>query len=199
MGEILKIIDSLPYIFEYIIPGIVFMLVYRRLAPSGKRVADTIFYLSSVVISVVTEAVVKLILTASASENDQRIVLLLSCVICMVMAVVLSVVKGDNRFSSFMGRYFIKAPNDNIWASLIDFQNGSYLYLYLKNGGLVEGYLREIEENGNDSWVALQKYKYERNGVCDAVQELIKERPDYLAFALIRVADIEHAVIVNKQ
>lgn len=34
MGEILKVIDSLPHVFEYIVPGMIFMLTYRRLAPS---------------------------------------------------------------------------------------------------------------------------------------------------------------------
>lgn len=199
MGEILKVIDSLPYVFEYIVPGMIFMLTYRRLAPSGKQVADTIFYLSSVIVSVVVESVVNIALAYMAFNVDQRIILLISCIICMIAAIILATFKGQEWFSNLSGRFFIKSTNDNIWASLIDFQSGSYLYLYLKNGASVEGYIREIEEKGNDSWIALQSYEYKKEDLRDGVQDLLKDRPDYYAYVMVRVSDIEHAVIVNKR
>ena len=59
-----------------------------------------------------------------------------------------------------------KSQNNNIWNDIIDHKFGTSLILYpsFNNDSYIVGTLVEYEENGTESWFALQDYYVYENG-----------------------------------
>ena len=191
MEVILKMIDYIPQIIEYIVPGLIFMLVYRRMAPYTNRIADSMFYISAIVISTVVESGVFLVFDALKKQPSRQCTVIVSCIICCVAAFICARLKTVTRFKNFVRDYFVKSSDDNIWTSLADFSNGTYIRMTMKSGATIDGYLEEIEEKGNDSWLALYNYDYVYGDSTESGTDL----PDVVkdSYILVRVADVDHA------
>lgn len=196
MGEIIKIIEAFPLICEYIVPGMVSVIIYRKLTPDNKRSVDTIFYIYSVIISVIAGAAVRLCFPNASS----MLALIVSVIGCAVVSIIISIAKESRIFQNIFRRFFTKSLNDNIWASLLDFDAGSWLKIYLKDGGVAEGYIREIEEKGNESWIALNEFDCKHGNASEKYENYSKnDNGEFVSYMLIRVSDIDRAIIINNK
>lgn len=120
----------------------------------------------------------------------------ISIFIGTILAVVAACVFSSKWFSEITLRLFHKTANDCIWRDVLDFENGSNLKIYLKNEDYyVIGHHKFIEENGDDSWIAVSAFgKFNKNSNLN-----YKSEPLYLddenVIYTIRLSDIEHIEI----
>lgn len=94
-----------------------------------------------------------------------------------------------------MIKVFHKTPNDDIWRDIFDLENGSNLKIYLKSSEyFVVGHYINIEEKGENSWIAVSAYaKYDKNNQAynNEKTHLDEEECIYT----IRLSDIDHIEI----
>lgn len=111
------------------------------------------------------------------------------------ISLIIAIIFTRKKFSNLMIKVFHKTPNDDIWRDIFDLENGSNLKIYLKSSEyFVVGHYINIEEKGENSWIAVSAYaKYDKNNQAynNEKTHLDEEECIYT----IRLSDIDHIEI----
>lgn len=99
-------------------------------------------------------------------------------------------------FKKITVKLFHKTLNNDIWRDIFDLENGSNLKVYLKDQDYyIIGHLKNHEEKGNDSWIALSafaKFDKETNKNYKNEQSYLDKKDIIIT---VRFSDIEHIEI----
>ena len=197
MEEIIVAIQNVSLIITYLIPGIIFLETIKRRTDAHIE-HNLIYIVCAVTISYLLKYILHLIHIAvfqsySFSAEEKFCI---SSIFAFFIAVIICSIYYREWFKNIINKISLKPIHSNIWVDLIDFEAGCTVGLVMKNGTLVSGCVFEIEENGNDSWIALSNYVCESHTDETAVFECKSKGLGARTVILIRVADIAQAQIV---
>lgn len=152
----MEILEQLPYILEYFIPGFIFIRIFQIL--SSRKTSDYQMILS-VVISYILKAVCSIgheyIYSDVIFSWSWRVVIL--SVLAVVSSVVLVVITEWKRVNDLILKVNHKSIHDDIWHDVVDYKNGTTLRVVC-NDATYTGVLVGHEEKGNESWFVLEDY-----------------------------------------
>ena len=102
---------------------------------------------------------------------------------------------NSKKFMKVTVKIFGKTTNDEIWRDIFDVKDGSNLKIYEKGKEYyVRGRLKNMEEKGENSWIAISSYT-KISTVDDAIIE------DYItdvkAIYTVRLSDVDHFEVFN--
>ena len=196
METISQILENIPVLLQYYIPGLWAITVFKYFCSKEIRAeSQTIL---SCVVSYVLLSIADLLANISFLGSTKNLVWGksgISIILGTLLAFFVSWIFCAKWFSQVMVKLFHKTPNDNIWRDVLDLRNGSNLKLYIREEDYyVMGHHRNIEEKGDDSWIVLTGFvKLNKSDNT----ELESHKGDNKSMIAIRLADIEYAEIFN--
>lgn len=154
--DLAGILNQLPIILEYFIPGFLFVRIFQILT---SRKDSTYQLIISVAVSYILKAfcsiVHEYILTdINFSWNWRVLILSIFAAVSSVILVCISEIKFVNRILLHINN---KSLHDDIWQDIIDYRNGTTLRFICGDTTYI-GTLVIHEERGNDSWFVLDDY-----------------------------------------
>lgn len=120
----------------------------------------------------------------------------LSIILGIIISCLIAIISQRKWFRKITIKLFHKTFNNDIWRDVFDLEKGSNLKVYLKEKDYyVIGHLKNYEEKGNDSWIALNSFaKFDKE-----TNKNYKNEPSYLnkkdVIITLKFADIEHIEI----
>lgn len=156
IDNITEIVNNIPYILEYFIPGFIFIKVFQFLTT---RESSSYQIVLSVVISYIMKALCsifhKYILSDIIFLWNIRILILST--LSIILSVLFTLLIRQKFINSLLSKITHKSLNDDIWQDIIDYKNGTTLRIVCDNE-IYTGTLVAHEEKGNDSWFVLSDY-----------------------------------------
>lgn len=195
ISEITTLINSIPKILLYFIPGYLTLTIFSYL--TTRKFQNNILFILSCALSYTYLPALKFIrfCVSKCKPIPKGLYIDIGIVITVgiVLALLFSWIYTSKIFSRILVKIFNKTPNDSIWKDIIDLKKGTNLKIYIKDSEYyVIGHFDTIEENGDLSWIAISafaKYDVETN-------EPYKEEPSFLNNTLckyvVRLSDIKH-------
>ncbi|MCD8377897.1 MAG: hypothetical protein LUB59_03820 [Candidatus Gastranaerophilales bacterium] len=84
----------------------------------------------------------------------------------VILGVMSAIIWKSDKFSRALLKFSRKTTDSDIFNGLLDFDGGTGVNVVLKNGDIINGSVFRVEENGNDSWIALHDYDiYQHDGL----------------------------------
>lgn len=154
---ITEIINQLPQILSYIVPGYIFLTIYQ-----WTRFRDGDSLKNIVLKSIVVSYVIKILLNILFKElhiaiNDEIIFVGICIIIATISSILLSIIISSRRYNKILRILNIsRTTNKNIWDDV--YQNGTALKIYQSDGTFYAGHLRFCEENQREQLVVLSRY-----------------------------------------
>lgn len=173
MDGIGKIIENIPLLFEYFVPGFCAIYFYEwQKGGTRNSTSETIHIANCVIISYVLLIVPNMIRGCMPglipSLNNTYLRCAIATVLGLILAWVCYKVRQNNRFRQFIGRVFKVSLAESVMQSC-DFDKGPYVSVY-GDGVKVSGRVVVYDTNPEDGWIALDYYKVyscENNKVID--------------------------------
>lgn len=185
-------------ILQYIVPGFVCCILFKYTI-SNKKENKSLLIMSCVISYLLLSVVSLLRIKYFRILPDTPIInSALSTFIGTIFTIILSIICNNKYFKTITVKLFHKTPHNDIWRDVLDFENGSNLKVYLKDKDYyIIGHHFNHEENGNDSWLALNGFaKIDKN-----TNLYYKNEPRYndgqneSVIITVRLSDIEHIEI----
>lgn len=160
MNEIQGTIANILYIANFWLPGYLFLLIFGKLTGTVQMsVGNVNRHVISVVISLIIRLIALPFYRTDAYLYEQPYyVCAVFCVIGIILALVASAIYRCNGVNRWLSNHFAKSMRQNIWEDAIDFKNGTMLDIELRNGDKIYGGFHTVEESGDSSWLALDRY-----------------------------------------
>lgn len=198
IGEMILLLDSIPKVLQYFIPGYWSLFIFRYFG--SKRMSNYMMNLMSCVVSYILMAIITfmrvkigfLLLMPDNALVNSAIAIFMGTVLSICIALIVS----RKWFSNVMVYWFHKTTNDDIWRDVINWKDGSNLKIYLKDQEYyLIGHQKNMEEKGEESWIAISAFgKFDKK-----TNENYREEPSYLddenVIYTVRLSDIEHMEI----
>lgn len=198
IGEMILLLDSIPKVLQYFIPGYWSLFIFRYFG--SKRMSNYMMNLMSCVVSYILMAIITfmrvkigfLLLMPDNALVNSAIAIFMGTVLSICIALIVS----RKWFSNVMVYWFHKTTNDDIWRDVINWKDGSNLKKYLKDQEYyLIGHQKNMEEKGEESWIAISAFgKFDKK-----TNENYREEPSYLddenVIYTVRLSDIEHMEI----
>lgn len=198
IGEMILLLDSIPKVLQYFIPGYWSLFIFRYFC--SKRMSNYMMNLMSCVVSYILMAIITfmrvkigfLLLIPDNALVNSAIAIFMGTVLSICIALIVS----RKWFSNVMVYWFHKTTNDDIWREVINWNDGSNLKIYLKDQEYyLIGHQKNMEEKGEESWIAISAFgKFDKK-----TNENYREEPSYLddenVIYTVRLSDIEHMEI----
>lgn len=198
--DILEIIQNLTIIMEYLIPGVIFLAIIKWY--TDKRISNNLLYIVvSVVISFFSKNILRvahMVILKNISFGYEA-TFCFTTLLTVFLALILGILYHNENVKRVFNRVSRKTLHSNIWESLMDFKYGNTVMFVMKNGTLVCGTLHEIEEKGNDSWVALSSYICQSYSDDTEVYACSAADQDVNSVLVIRLADVVQAEVLESE
>lgn len=165
MDEFIKIIENLPLILQYIVPGFICCVLFKYIV-SDKNDNKSLLIMSCVISYLLLSFISLLRIKYFHILPDTPIInSILSVFIGVFLTIILAVVYNNKYFKTITVKLFHKTPHNDIWRDVLDFENGLNLKIYLKDKDYyIIGHHFNHEENGDESWLALKGFvKIDKN------------------------------------
>ena len=161
---------QLPVLFEYFIPGFVFVCVFQYFT---SRKFGSYIAMGSVAISYFLKAICSwlhtiIFVNIDFGWNKRAIILCVLAFVLSIICVIISEIKIINELSLKINN---KSIHDDIWNDVIDYRNGTTLRFVCEDC-VYQGILVEHEEKGADSWFVLEDYIVEENDTIYKAKEM---------------------------
>ena len=194
--EFTNVLDNLPLILPYIIPGYLTIKCFEFTL--SKKIDTKNLLIFSCAISYCFLSLISLlrIKWLKTIPNTPFINSALSIILGIVVVSIIAMLSQRKWFKKLTVKLFHKTLNDDIWRDVLDLENGSNLKVYLKDKDYyLIGHHKNHEEKGNDSWLALSGFaKFDKE-----TNKNYKSEPSYInnekIVITVRFSDIEHIEI----
>lgn len=181
---------------QYIIPGYLSLMIFLFALSKKADIKNIMIF--SCIISYVLMSFIALIRIKWFKKLPNNAVINsgLSIILGIVIACLIAIISQRKWFKNITIKLFHKTFNDDIWRDIFDLENGSNLKVYVKGKDYyIIGHLKNYEEKGNDSWIALNAFtKFDKE-----TNKIYKNEPSYSdrkdIIITLRFADIDHIEI----
>lgn len=194
--EFENIVNNIPLILQYIIPGYLVIITFGFAL--SKKIDAKNMLIFSCVISYALLSLVSLLRIKWLRQIPDTAVMnsALSIIIGITLVCFVAILSQRKWFRKITVKLFHKTLNNDIWRDVLDLEKGSNLKVYLREKEYyIIGHHKNHEENGNDSWLALSAFaKFDKE-----TNEPYKNEASYLdrkeVIITVRFSDIEHIEI----
>lgn len=152
-----EIINQLPQILSYIVPGYIFLTIYQWIRfKDGDTLKNIV--LKSIVISYVIRILIKISIRELHIEiTGESIFVGICIVLSIISSALLSVIVSSRTYNKLLRRLNIsRTTNKNIWDDV--YQDGTALKIYQEDGSFYARHLKFCEENQREPLVVLSRY-----------------------------------------
>ena len=165
--DIKKLIDLLPDIFMYIVPGYIFIKVHNYIVNSKtKEIKNYImeYIITSFIINIIFEYILKAINILCKTNYDMKRSgdKLIICIATIFISYIVSMIFISEWWTGLMNKIGINRSNSsNILSEINDTQYGTYIRAFLSNEKIIyDGYLIKFhcDKSYSDSFFILQNY-----------------------------------------
>lgn len=195
MGKIeyiVNVIDDIPKILQYFVPGVVFIVIIRTF--SLKNFARNYTIIFSCVISYLFISLVGTVNSLTINRDVFRepiVVSGISILLALVTGVSVALLFNSEYFKEYTLKYFHKTLYDDIWQDVFDFKNGTNLKIYIKDRNYyIIGHYKFNEEKEENSWIALSAYSMYSKEQNELIEPSYSDNENVLI--TLRMKDIEH-------
>lgn len=139
-----EIINQLPQILSYIVPGYIFLTIYQWVRfKDGDTLKNIV--LKSIVISYVIRILIKISIRELHIEiTDESIFVGICIVLSIISSALLSVIVSSRTYNKLLRRLNIsRTTNKNIWDDV--YQDGTALKIYQEDGSFYARHLKFCE------------------------------------------------------
>lgn len=161
IDDVIKLIENLPLLMSYIVPGYCALVTYRFLM--GKSYStDKNRLIESIVISYLSKLTIGTLCNKWEAINEEEHIYRFTIVL-VIVSVLISAIYGfickcekvnEVLLRSIIGRSF----NENFWADVM--KQGVWYRVHLKNGDVVyEGQITKMEEQCRTPYIELSAYR----------------------------------------
>lgn len=153
-----ELVNNLPLILEYFVPGFIFAIVYQFLTSKNFKNVGFITIaciVSSVIIKNILATLHLYIFPSVVFSNEAKVII--TCIFAILISIgcaKISELKIVNKGFSLLSH---KSIYNDVWRDVIDYKLGTTLIIYSKNEMII-GKLWVHEEKGLDSWFVLRDY-----------------------------------------
>lgn len=200
--EINLVIENIPIILQYFIPGFLCLIVFKAI--TGVNISNTYTVIFSCVFSYILLSISELIFIwikcLEPFETNIYVRSIISIVIGLILSVIFGVCYHTKKLGKIMKSISGKTQYRKMWRDVIDLENGSNLKIYVKNDNYyVYGHFRNVEEYEDDPYIAVFGYgKYDK-----VTNELLEYEKHYLDdnvendshIYMIRMSNVDHIEI----
>ena len=151
--ELNQIIETLPKILNYIVPGYLFIVVYNFM-----MFKDYSYNNSKLFPSIVISYLISLISNIILSDCEPSTVFTLSIGIAIVSAYFISQILCMKRIKIILNAITHRTVNVNVWRDMIDF-DGQYRFFLEGKDEVLEGQIIHYEENSHHPYFEVSHYR----------------------------------------
>lgn len=141
--NIKNLIEVLPELFCYFIPGAIAIKLYDILFLKKRSLEDFTFW--SVVLSFIIKLIVDIIWKSPQNQIGNIVI-----AVIIPLVIYFCVRKNPFNIDSFFGVTF---PS-NIWLDMLDFDNNNYVVIHMSDGKVYNGTIYSAD----DDWMILKDY-----------------------------------------
>lgn len=139
----------------------------------------------------VIRAAFDLITGENIQNSPARIILM--CVISVASSAIWRAVLSSKIFNWITTRLFNRTFTNSFWEDAINWKSGAQILLHMKNGNIIHGYVKTMQEDCDDPYLALQKFK-----VLDGEQNILQDSSNVTApcIVVVKLSDVERFTII---
>ena len=195
MRDIFIIIDSIKDIMPYVLPGICFIGIIRKI--TSIRLRNLPYAWAVIIFGFIIKSLLPIHKLAYTKE------IAISCIISFFLAIICSLFINSNRFTEVTKKFLHITINESIFRDIIDMSNGVYVDVRFKNNSYaltgVLSYFDDENEN-SDRWFSVINYKiYNTEKINDEGYEVVEDYEDESKrFYLFRLSDVESIRIIQE-
>jgi|GEM_PF-1849718 len=200
MEEIIKLINNISLVLQYIAPGYLTLLIFYF--SLGKKIDNKSKLISGCLISYILISFVVFLRTQNSYlmslPNNEFINSIFAFIIGAIFFTLIGIIIKIPVITKIFVFLYHRTINQNIWQDIIDSYNGSNLKLFLKDKNYyVIGHMRNYEENKKECWIAINAFgKYDKNTNQPYNDEpLFLDKENFIY--TVRFSDIEHIEVFN--
>lgn len=206
--EVEALINLLPNLFIYIVPGVIFIQVYDY-AFNSKSKEFKNYILNYVITSFIIDSVALTVLNivnyyCKTSYNlTNYYVQSILCFISLISAYVIAIIMKSEMWTKLMIKLCINRNNSsNIFSDIIDYDYGTWVRVYLSNekiiydGALIKSHCKD---SYNDSFIILEQYETYEYGKSELYKELFNNNGNSTQHVAIKVSEINRIEITYDQ
>lgn len=173
INNIVELINQIPAILEYFVPGFVFICSFKFFVSKKDSSYQIVI---SIVISYILKAVFsflhQFILPHREFSWSEKIIIL--TLAAFLLSLFMAWTFDRKKLNYFFVKFLHKSVYDDIWRDAIDYDNGTTLR-FVCGKNVYIGTLDKHEEKGNDSWFLLSDYIIEEDGKTYNSEQELKE------------------------
>ena len=188
----LEIFHSIPEILSYFFPGFVSISIFLFLSSNELEYSHINVY--SICISYAIKVLIDSILYNFNLIYTTGLIYVIYLCFGVVSGYIVYCIYRNPKIKKALSKFANKSQNNNIWNDIIDHKFGTSLILYpsFNNDSYIVGTLVEYEENGTESWFALQDYYVYENGN----KRASSDDYSYPAIIAVQLSHIDHVEIL---
>jgi hypothetical protein len=192
-----EIVDQIPYVLKYFMPGYVFLSFFIWLDDYSSlkdRRKESVFLLTSVAVSSIFIGINGLIcsIVGIAIQLPPWAQMFGYVLIAVPAAIMLHKIKVSTSLNSMLQKIFQKETGDNIWKRVLDLESGNLVKIYMKDENIwYVGHIYSLEEKGKDSYLALINYLCHNIDDDSEYDSVEREVPSVIVVNLVDVRKVE--------
>lgn len=197
--EVQALINLLPNLFIYIVPGFIFIEVYDY-AFNSKRKELKNYILDYVIASFIIDSAALTILNIinfyqkTSYDLTNYYIQLIICFISLIFAYFIAIVMKSEIWTKIMVKLCINRNNSsNIFSDIIDYDYGTWVRVYLSNEKIIyDGALIKFHYNDsyNDSFIILEEYEAYEYGKTELYESMFNNNGNCTQHVAIKVSEI---------
>ena len=200
MEEIQLIINNIPSLLQYFVPGYITLFIFLHLTSIKTKDSYLHITILSCAMSYLSISLLALLREkfgfVTALPDTVLINSALTSILGILFSILCSLIYASRWFNFILVKLFHKSPHGDIWRNVLDFKNGSNLKIYIKDKPYyVIGCFRNIEEKGENSWLAITGFGKLDRETNELYKEEISHIGDHTAIFTIRISDVEYIEI----
>lgn len=173
IDNINEIIDALPNVLNYLVPGYIFITIYDFIMFKSYSFHTSKVF-PSIICSYVIRILSKIIANILLPNMSDTLFFALTIILGVGSALLITFILNRKSVKKFMIKTTNRTINTNIWRDMLG--DDSWYRLHLENEDyMIEGQIRYYEENAHTPYIELQAYR-----ILDKNEDIIKNYIDYV-------------------
>lgn len=183
ISNIQIIVEQLPLILQYFIPGYIFIYVfYFFTSKKSSQGQNTLLY------AVIVSYFLKSIVDTTIFKNNTVFL----CLCALVASIVTIQLSRRRILEKIFSKINHKAVFEDIWLNVLDYDEGTTLRFTCYDGSTIIGILMFHEEKENNSWFIISDYSIKNEN-----EDFSSSRYSYSSKLAVNLKDVKRVEIFN--
>ncbi|NFD54668.1 hypothetical protein EXN53_03060 [Clostridium botulinum] len=190
IDNIKKLIDYLPSLIIYIVPGYITICIISFII-QRKQSRDKVDFFNYIVCSYIIKGITEFVFKKWINETNSIFIIV---IISIVSGIILGLVIKSDKFNKILKSSRINLTiHSNIFDDIDDKKYGEFMRVHLTDEVIYEGRMRKYEHSNNfdDIHIMLSEYIKYKNQCDDSIKVIDDLSSDNTAWVVLRAKDIK--------